>query len=65
METNEVQVQRTATREVKMENMVLNAWNDLSYVEGVLFTMWLFILYYGKVWIDSKFEKKKCPRCGS
>jgi|TARA_R100001126_G_C4764521_1_gene119368 hypothetical protein len=58
-------VQRTATREVKMENMVLNAWNDLSYVEGVLFTMWLFILYYGKVWIDSKFEKKKCPRCGS
>ena len=65
METYELQVQRTATREVKMENMVLNAWNDLSYVEGVLFTMWLFILYYGKVWIDSKFEKKKCPRCGS
>ena len=65
METYELQVQRTATREVKIENMVLNAWNDLSYVEGVLFTMWLFILYYGKVWIDSKFEKKKCPRCGS
>ena len=48
-----------------MENMVLDAWNDFSYVEGILFTFWLFILYYGKVWIDSRFEKKKCPRCGS
>ena len=38
-----------------MENMVLDAWNELSYVEGVLFTVWLFVLYYGKVWIDSKF----------
>jgi hypothetical protein len=51
--------------EVKMENMVLDAWNDLSYVEGVLFTFWLFTLYYGKVWIDNRFEKKRCPRCGS
>ena len=41
-----------------MENMVLDAWNDLSYVEGILFTFWLFVLYYGKVWIDSRFEKK-------
>ena len=30
-----------------MENMVLDAWNDLSYLEGALFTAWLFILYYG------------------
>jgi len=49
-----------------MENMILDAWNDLSYIEGVLFTAWLFVLYYGKVWIDNKFEKKSpCPRCGS
>ncbi len=48
-----------------MENMVLNAWNDLGYIEGVLFTFWLFVLYYGKVWIDNRFEKKRCPRCGS
>ena len=41
-----------------MENMILDAWNGLSYVEGVLFTFWLFILYYGKVWIDNRFEKK-------
>ena len=43
-----------------MENMVLDAWNDLSYLEVVLFTAWLFILSYGKVWIDSKFTKKGC-----
>ena len=52
-------------REVKMENMILEAWNNLSYIEGVIFTFWLFILYYGKVWIDNKFEKKRCPRCGA
>jgi len=43
-----------------MENMILDAWNDLSYIEGALFTAWLFILYYGKVWIDSRFTKKGC-----
>lgn len=47
-----------------MENMVLDAWNDLSYIEGILFTFWLFILYYGKVWIDTRFRDKAiCPRC--
>ncbi len=43
-----------------MENMILDAWNDLSYEEGVLFTFWQFVLYYGKVWIDSKFKRKEC-----
>jgi hypothetical protein len=65
METCQIQMSRITCREVKMENMVLDAWNDLSYVEGILFTFWLFVLYYGKVWIDSRFEKKRCPRCGS
>ena len=23
-----------------MENMILEAWNELSYIEGVLFTLW-------------------------
>ena len=58
-------MQRVTCREVKMENMILDAWNGLSYVEGVLFTFWLFILYYGNVWIDNRFEKKRCPRCGT
>ena len=44
-----------------MENVVLNAWNDLSYLEGALFTLWLFILYFGKCWIDSFFKKKNEP----
>ena len=65
METCQIQMQRITCREVKMENMILDAWNGLSYVEGVLFTFWLFILYYGKVWIDNRFEKKRCPRCGT
>ena len=47
----------TYYKENKMENVVLNAWNDLSYVEGGLFTLWLFILYYGKCWIDRHFNK--------
>ena len=43
-----------------MENIILNAWNELSYIEGVIFSFWLFILYYGKVWIDNKFKRKEC-----
>jgi len=43
-----------------MDSMILDAWNELSYVEGVLFTVWLFILYYGKCWIDTKFKHKEC-----
>ena len=43
-----------------MDNMILDAWNELRYVEGVLFTVWLFILYYGKCRIDSKFNKETC-----
>ena len=43
-----------------MDNFILEAWNSLSYLEGVLFTAWLFVLYYGKVWVDNKFVKKAC-----
>ena len=32
------------------------AWHSLTYVDGILFTVWLGILYYGKCWIDSKFK---------
>ena len=39
-----------------MENIALDAWNWLSYLEGALFTLWLFILYYGKCWIDKRFK---------
>lgn len=34
----------------------VGAWNSLTYVDGVLFTVWLGVLYYGKCWIDNKFK---------
>tara|TARA_R110000823_G_scaffold300924_1_gene421776 strand:+ start:349 stop:534 length:186 start_codon:yes stop_codon:yes gene_type:complete len=55
-----IQKKYKSIKEKNMENMVLDAWNDLSYLEGALFTFWLFILYYGKVWIDSRFKGKEC-----
>jgi hypothetical protein len=40
-----------------MEGAV-TAWNELTYFDGILFTFWLGILYYGKCWIDKYFSKK-------
>ncbi len=34
----------------------IGMWNELGYLDGILFTIWLGILYYGKCWIDSKFK---------
>ena len=34
------------------------AWETLSWVEGVWFTVWIILLYYAKVAIDNKFKKK-------
>lgn len=31
---------------------LVNAWNELSYFDGILFTIWLGILYIGKKKID-------------
>jgi len=36
----------------------VTAWNELSYLDGILFTVWLGILYYGKCWIDNYFKNK-------
>ena len=36
----------------------LEAWNNLTYFDGILFSVWLGILYYGKCWIDHHFENK-------
>jgi hypothetical protein len=35
----------------------LEAWNNLSYFDGIMFTVWLGILYYGKNLIDQWFGK--------
>ena len=41
---------------------LVNAWNELSYFDGVLFTIWLGILYVGKKkidkWLDQMVNKK-------
>ncbi len=59
-ESSKRKTRKRRNKETIMDNMILDAWNELSYVEGVLFTVWLFILYYGKCWIDSKFKHKEC-----
>ena len=38
---------------------MLDIWNELSWTDGVLFSVWLGIMYYGKAWIDHKFREKK------
>ena len=35
---------------------VLDIWNDLGYVEGLLFSLWIGMMYWGKCWIDAKFK---------
>ena len=41
---------------------LVNAWNELSYFDGVLFTVWLGVLYVGKKkidkWLDQMDNKK-------
>jgi len=36
---------------------LVNAWNELTYLDGVLFTIWLGILYIGKKKIDKWLDK--------
>ena len=37
----------------------IDTWNDLGWVDGVLFTLWIGIVYYGKCWIDNRFREKE------
>ena len=36
---------------------ILEIWNNLGYEDGLLFSVWVSIMYYIKCWIDSKFSK--------
>jgi hypothetical protein len=38
---------------------MLDIWNELGWIDGVLFSVWLGIMYYVKSWIDYRFRKKK------
>jgi len=37
----------------------LTIWNELSYFDGLLFSVWIGIMYYGKNLIDDWFGKNK------
>jgi len=34
-------------------------WDNLSYTDGFLFSVWVGMMYYGKCWIDHKFKCKE------
>ena len=34
------------------------AWHSMSYAEGLLFTLWIVGLYWGKKRIDLHFDRK-------
>ena len=36
---------------------VLDIWNDLGYIEGFLFSIWVGLMYWFKVWIDARYTK--------
>jgi hypothetical protein len=35
---------------------VVSAWDSLSYWDGILFTIWIGLLYTYKVWIDNRWR---------
>jgi hypothetical protein len=37
----------------------LDAWHQLDYFDGFIFTIWIGLVYYGKCWIDHKFKAEK------
>jgi len=37
----------------------LDIWNELSYTDGMMFSLWAGIMYYGKCRIDHKFKCKE------
>lgn len=36
----------------------VSAWDNLSYIDGILFSLWLGLLYWGKGWIDNYWKNK-------
>jgi len=35
---------------------VLAIWDGLGWGDGFLFSIWIGIMYYGKCWIDHRFD---------
>ena len=50
---------RPITRSKGDKMDMLDIWNELGWTDGVLFSVWLGIMYYCKAWIDHRFKEKK------
>ncbi len=37
-------------------NDIINMWNELSYLDGLVFTFWIGLIYVGKKFVDKKFK---------
>ena len=37
---------------------VVSLWEELSYFDGIMFSIWLGIMYFGKCYIDDYFKDK-------
>ena len=37
---------------------VVSLWEELSYFDGIMFSVWLGIMYFGKCYIDNYFKDK-------
>ena len=35
----------------------ISLWNYLGWLDGIIFSIWLGILYWGKCWIDDYFRQ--------
>jgi len=35
---------------------VVSLWEELSYFDGIMFSIWLGIMYFGKCYIDDYFK---------
>ncbi len=37
---------------------LVKIWNSLSWLDGILFSIWVGAMYYGKCWIENHFREK-------
>lgn len=38
---------------------ILTVWDSLGWIDGILFSIWIGVMYYGKAWIDNRFSGTK------
>ena len=58
--TSKASAQALGTTDATGINMnFLDVWHELSYTDGMMFSLWVGIMYYGKCRIDHKFKCKE------